>query len=374
MRLKRLLINLGLVAISLSLTILGLEILLRIFYPQPVDYFYFKNQWEPGETFERWGIEIRINSYGERDKEYAKDKEPGVYRIVFVGDSIEYGAGVAIEDTYHKQLERLLNQESLGSQRFEVLSFSNGGTEPSGYLEILQNSVNGFDPDLVIIGFTLNDFESPITTDQGGVREKTAKERLYDLFAEVHTRMRVASHLYFFVFERARGFLYKQQILDKWVRNRETLVILQAEGAEFEARQKLTEKNLRKIRDEAQEQGADLAIVVFPYEMQLSKELLNVYRTEYGLETSDDILKAKPQAVLRGFSEAENIPLVDLFVPFQEKASEGLYFREFGNNLDWVHPNARGHEIAASAIYNSLRCDNILPEDILGNLSQDGCQ
>lgn len=44
-----------------------------------------------------------------------------------------------------------------------------------------------------------------------------------------------------------------------------------------------------------------------------------------------------------------------IFKPFRQVAAEGvLFFRKFGGVLDWVHPNARGHKIAAAALFTAL--------------------
>ena len=50
-----------------------------------------------------------LNTAGYRDVEHQKEKPPGVHRLVFVGDSFTYGAGVLFDDTYPKRTERALS-------------------------------------------------------------------------------------------------------------------------------------------------------------------------------------------------------------------------------------------------------------------------
>ena len=53
----------------------------------------------PGHT----GKEIAINADGFRDHAYPRQKPAGVFRIVVLGDSIVWGHGLALEDTFAKQ-------------------------------------------------------------------------------------------------------------------------------------------------------------------------------------------------------------------------------------------------------------------------------
>ena len=66
-------LNLGISAISILGSLLLAEMLVRAVWPQPTKYYYFKFDYSPGEHFYRWdGIEVRINSHGERDRERMK--------------------------------------------------------------------------------------------------------------------------------------------------------------------------------------------------------------------------------------------------------------------------------------------------------------
>src|SRR5262245_29159034 len=48
------------------------------------------------------------NALGLRDYEFAEEKPPGTYRIVVVGDSVTFGPGVGLDETFAKRLERKL--------------------------------------------------------------------------------------------------------------------------------------------------------------------------------------------------------------------------------------------------------------------------
>jgi hypothetical protein len=53
-------------------------------------------------------IVYETNSFGLRDVEFSLAKPEGTLRIVCLGDSVTYGAGVPFDETYEQQLERAL--------------------------------------------------------------------------------------------------------------------------------------------------------------------------------------------------------------------------------------------------------------------------
>lgn len=106
----------------------------------------------------RVGNLIYINSYGFRDKEFSKEKDINTFRILVIGDSISFGWGLKIEDTYPKQLEQMLNVQPPCNMNYEVLNLSVGGYNALQEAELLKTKALQFYPNLVIIGFCTNDF------------------------------------------------------------------------------------------------------------------------------------------------------------------------------------------------------------------------
>jgi lysophospholipase L1-like esterase len=101
--------------------------------------------------------EHRTNSDGLRDVERPREKPPGVFRILGLGDSYTEGAGVPIEESYLYRLERMLQATPGLRRRIEVIKAGQGRywTEP----ERLMLEVIGihYQPDLILVGFTPND-------------------------------------------------------------------------------------------------------------------------------------------------------------------------------------------------------------------------
>jgi lysophospholipase L1-like esterase len=102
-----------------------------------------------------WAVECRYNSRGFRDAEPGP-KRRDVLRVAVMGDSFTEGQGVKEHDAFPRVLERLLN--AARRQRYEVL---NCGRRATDFPELfaLFEQVERLDPDLLIFAMVPNDAE-----------------------------------------------------------------------------------------------------------------------------------------------------------------------------------------------------------------------
>lgn len=115
------------------------------------------NRLAPG--YDGWfaGVPARINSLGFRDsREYALQKAPGTFRILVLGDSVTFGHGTLSETTYPFLLEQRLNAWR-PDVTWEVWNLGVPGYNTAQELAYLTEVGPRFDPDLVIVGFYVND-------------------------------------------------------------------------------------------------------------------------------------------------------------------------------------------------------------------------
>ncbi len=103
---------------------------------------------------------ISINSHGLRDYEYSIEKPTNTFRIIALGDSITWGHGVELEDTYVKTLERMLNNKTEDNRKYEVLNFGVPGHNAIEKVEILKGKGMEFNPDMVIFQYTEDDYHN----------------------------------------------------------------------------------------------------------------------------------------------------------------------------------------------------------------------
>lgn len=98
-----------------------------------------------------YSIKINTNSLGLRDSEYGK-KSAGKFRILVLGDSMTFGSGVAIADTWPKVLEKKLNKGSPQTE-WEVINAAVPGYGPEHFKVYLKEICANYEPDYIIVGF-----------------------------------------------------------------------------------------------------------------------------------------------------------------------------------------------------------------------------
>ncbi|MDD4895120.1 MAG: SGNH/GDSL hydrolase family protein [Candidatus Omnitrophica bacterium] len=151
--------------------LLGLEIIFRIIFPSSsIGQIYIPSnnprlgyELRPNSKIIFKGIRVKlpptqiaISSDGLRDYRYTVTKPQGTFRIVILGDSIGFGWGVELEDTFAKRLEaRLNNNQKL---KYEVINFSVPGYNTLQDIEILKTKALIYHPDLVIMTLIEDDF------------------------------------------------------------------------------------------------------------------------------------------------------------------------------------------------------------------------
>jgi lysophospholipase L1-like esterase len=108
----------------------------------------------PGARGRGWDCDIEINAAGFRDRDYSESKPPGTRRIVALGDSITFGNFLEAGETWPKRLEETLQADG---RPIEVLNLGVTGYDTLQMVAFLERTGLAFDPDLVVIGFCLND-------------------------------------------------------------------------------------------------------------------------------------------------------------------------------------------------------------------------
>ena len=103
-----------------------------------------------------WGHLVRNNRYGFRERDFAEKKPDGVRRIMVLGDSLTWGAGLSEDQRYTNRLERLLNAGTFPA-RYEVLNFGAPAAPTTGERDTLRKYIHVVDPDLIVVAFCVND-------------------------------------------------------------------------------------------------------------------------------------------------------------------------------------------------------------------------
>lgn len=107
-------------------------------------------------------IEYTINKDAlNQASNYKEKKDPGVFRVVAIGDSFTFGSNVSTNDNYPSQLERKLNEECVSDKikKFEVLNLGVEAYDLQYAVERYTIRGKKYKPDLVLWFLINNDFE-----------------------------------------------------------------------------------------------------------------------------------------------------------------------------------------------------------------------
>ena len=142
-----------------------------------------------GERY-TWGHHVKNNRYGFRERDFASPKPAGAYRVMVLGDSFTWGAGLAVQERYTAVAERLLNQTAAGLA-FEVLNFGTPGDPTTVERDILLEHRDVVDPDLIVVGFCFND-PKPTRQNYSIERERLEESSARRRVARVQGYLRAA--------------------------------------------------------------------------------------------------------------------------------------------------------------------------------------
>jgi lysophospholipase L1-like esterase len=101
---------------------------------------------------------IALNSEGYRSPEFSTTKAPSTVRIACVGDSWTFGMNVDQDRTYPSRLAAVLHEQQ-PETTFELLNFGVLGYSSFQGRQLLKARVIDLHPDIVAIGFGMNDSE-----------------------------------------------------------------------------------------------------------------------------------------------------------------------------------------------------------------------
>lgn len=183
-KLRRALGNIGVLIFSAAFAYAMGELTVRWVFPQPMlpryvtDAPYGIRMNQPNRSYwhtsPEYHVNVRTNSRGIRsDREIPYEKPKDTFRIVSLGDSFAMGYEVDLEDTYLYQLEEKLHK--LGATNVEVVNLAVSGFGTAEELIALRNEGFKYSPDLVLLGYFVNDIENNITSNLYSLKNDTLK-------------------------------------------------------------------------------------------------------------------------------------------------------------------------------------------------------
>jgi lysophospholipase L1-like esterase len=135
---------------------------------------HFKNSDGSASAY-TWGYLIRNNNFGFRDDFDIKVPKPlNVKRILVLGDSFTWGAGLDSKQRYTNILTKKLNKNLVSSiNKVEVINAAFSGGALVQHRNRLFGTFERINPDIIFYGFVLNDIQ------HRGQRHSVEGERFY---------------------------------------------------------------------------------------------------------------------------------------------------------------------------------------------------
>lgn len=295
---------------------------------------------------------IRIDSHGFHDTDFPRAKPAGELRILALGDSVTQGYGVTYTQTFCAALERLLPQVDRSHKSFEVINAGVHGYSTYQERGVLARNLD-LDPDLVLVGFVMNDVTEPFVVDAnfGGTG--------LDYHGVTQTGNPVS------------GWLANETGVGR------LLQLLAARGKSLEAEKRLELYNVRHMAETSREEPTmreawkiilgqldetyalarahqkPIALVVFPFTFQLPsaalrapQEIVSAHAAERGVPVLD-LTDAFAAAI---FDDPEVVALLRRKGYGDERLLEFYRARIEQYFFDEDHLTPRGHELVAERL------------------------
>lgn len=326
-RIKNIVFGLGVSLVSIAVCLLVVETFLGVQYKRALEALESaRGERElctvssevPGLIYSGAPGKCERNSRGYRDYEYSAEKDKGVFRVVVIGDSVAAGYGVTLEDSFAKQLEAELNRVAQGERRAEVIGLAQHGYSTSQELLVLEHEALGYEPDVVIWSYVLNDPAHPYYHDANGE------------LGQYHHEPRW--HIVDFIARKL--FLIREKL--RWQ---------DCERGEFHALLHCA------YRDDIQQHIAYLGRLSAQARVPVVFMIHPVFGQ--GERFNDGYLLAPVHKELSGFASNAGLTVLDLADTYSPYDPADFALQESGV-LDPWHPNARGHAVAASALFSAL--------------------
>ena len=278
---------------------------------------------------------ILINSHGHHDDEFPVEKPVHELRVLNLGDSITMGHGVTRDETYSNQLEQLLIADStLDYQSVQVINAGVQGYSTFQELEVLRRSFI-FHPDLITVGFCLNDVTEPFVVNRrfGGTgldyhRVAQTANPILDYIYNETGYGRLAQEIRIRLGDVRKAKLKEAIDVRSMIQSRDS--------AQVQERWELVQNDLEALYQIAKQHDVPVILLIFPYTFQFN-----------------DVASRWPQQVLKAHAVAQDVDYIDFTDIFEKKLQ-----REDGSindyYLDEDHYTVHGHTVIAESIQEQM--------------------
>ncbi len=307
---------------------------------------------------------VVIDKWGFHDTEFPLEKPAGELRALMLGDSVTMGFGVTYAETFSAHLEGLLDAKDRKFETHQVINTGVHGYSTFQEKKVLERTLV-FGPDVVFVGFCLNDVTEPFVVDTefggtgldyhgvsqtpnpivGWLMNETGLGRLMQTLA-------------------ARGkTLQAEKRLE--VYNSRAMAADSRTDPKMQEAWRIVLQQMGELYAVAKGKNIPVVLVIFPYTFQLAdeslrapQEILKAHAAEHGvpvIDTTDDFAKAV-------FDDPELVEYLrkkgktgDEILAYHRLLADKFFFDE-------DHFTDAGHRIVAQRLYDWLLAEGLVDD------------
>jgi lysophospholipase L1-like esterase len=266
--------------------------------------------------------EYSTNAFGFRDHAFQKTRPAGYYRILVLGDSVTFGQGVSQNQTLPPKLEKILNDSSSQSPHFEVLNAGVTGYNAYQEVEFFFEYGLQLNPDMVIFNYVLNDQ----SYEDGGLRWYFNRRKRFLLRKVLGRQIRKFYALF----------------KNKKAKKSPPKSVSQKFGAVEESHYKpgvmeRYSRALHRVKEACSKKNIKTGLIIFPLFRDIKK---HPYKEIHQL--------------VRETAEKNGFFVIDLWSAFKNYSRKEVY-------QEYLHPNARGFDVASKAVQKYMIERKLIP-------------
>ena len=302
-------LGLGVSALFLAVVEGGARLLEKKRPPRPevADYIWDWDDKMPGGFYVMksdgvgWPPWEEFNADGLRDRTRTKERPPGYRRIAFLGDSVTLGAELQPQEAYPQLLEARFAAEG---RRTEVMNVALWGWSTRQERTAWQRIVRGYHPDQAVLAVCLNDIPE--------LQNNLARPARW--LVALHERLAIV-----------------RLLIDPEGREIDSVERLFSEPDSPRVKEALARffDEVRALRRDVEADGAEFALVVFPFRFQVQP----------------GAPKPVVQERIAAFCQGEKLTCRDLLPAIAPRGAEAFH--------DYDHLSPDGHSLVADTLQAS---------------------
>jgi lysophospholipase L1-like esterase len=338
-------------AAALVVALVAIDVAARPFVPLPRKSTLFVRDPELGwrlrpSAQDLWdGVPVEVNAKGLRGPELDYARRPGVARILYLGDSVTVGYLLPSHAQSYPYLtaERL---QRMGGRTIETVNGAVNGYSTWQEVRWLEREGLGYQPDLIVLGFVLNDVAGELEALRGW-RHTASKQLALSVSSGID---RIANYSALAALARQAALTLRFGRNVRGGAEREELfgvrmLVADPERPDVREAWAVTRGDLDRLATLCRRRHIRLCLVVFPYAFQV------------GVARGGD----DPQRRLLEFGRQLGIPALDLLPVLRARAKDdGLAPADYF--LDDDHPSLLGSAVVADVLADFIVAQRLLPD------------